>query len=80
LNAAFLDNWNEADDWAMHPPEEAPPTYTDGVPVQVVCSSSTVEWTETANLIRTLIALVRDNVTIVTPYRIKGSLSSWRAQ
>lgn len=38
------------------------------MPVQIVRASSTIEWTETASLLRLLVAMARDNLMITTPY------------
>lgn len=80
LNAAFLDNWNEAGEWcAEHPHEQhdekreseysamGDNTVFD-VAIQIVRSSSTVEWTEAASLFRVFVAMAVKSLTIVTPY------------
>lgn len=91
LNAAFLDNWNEAGEWYAGTPEESPIIWSEesihhdqadaamgessvdakavcSVAVQVIRSSSTVEWTKAACLYRALVAMARESLTIVTPY------------
>lgn len=68
LKAAFLDNWNEAGAWEMKAPEPAQTAALDGVPVQIVRSSSTVKWTEVATLMRALVAVAKTQIVIVTPY------------
>lgn len=68
LFAAFLDNWNEAGDWSVANPQPASPAKEEGVAIQIVRSSSTVDWTEAASLVRVLIASATKSLNIVTPY------------
>lgn len=68
LKAAFLDNWNEAGAWEMKAPEPVQTASTDGIPVQIIRSSSTVEWTEVATLMRALVTVAQTHIAIVTPY------------
>lgn len=69
LKAAFLDNWNEAGDWAWDAAHGQPQQAADGgVPIQVVRASSTIQWTDTATLLRVLIALCSRSALITTPY------------
>ncbi|GAB5413699.1 MAG: phospholipase D-like domain-containing protein [Congregibacter sp.] len=78
LNAAFLDNWNEAGAWSSDKPKETYGVSAPGSPasegavvdtsVQIVRSSSTVEWTEAASMFRVFVAMATESLTIVTPY------------
>lgn len=68
LKSAFLDNWNEAGDWCWDADHGDPVRTCGHMPVQIVRASSTIEWTETASLLRLLVAMARDNLMITTPY------------
>jgi cardiolipin synthase len=68
LNAAFMDNWNEAGGWTISGPEQVPSRHDDGVPVQVLRSGSTVQWTEAASLIRALVCMAQARIAFVTPF------------
>jgi len=68
LYAAFLDNWNEAGDWSAADPSPAEYSEKANTAIQIIRSSSTVEWTEAASLVRALIAAAKTSLVIVTPY------------
>lgn len=68
LRAAFLDNWNEAGDWTLEADSHVCGPLEDGVPMQVVRSSASVNWTDMATLVRTLIAISQHSLRIATPY------------
>lgn len=68
LRAAFLDNWNEVGPWSLEAENRRCEPLADGVPMQVVRSSSSVDWTDMATLVRTLIAISRHRLHIATPY------------
>ena len=68
LNAAFVDNWNEAGDWTWDIVHEPPTKFDGGYAVQVVRASSTIGWSDTAALLRSMISVSRRTLTIVTPY------------
>jgi len=67
LASAFLDNWNECGSWtaARVIPEQRSGAQGD-IAMQVVRSSSTVGWTETAALLRPLVALADSSIDITT--------------
>lgn len=68
LRVAFKDNWNEAGPWEWEPPAQEPPYPADGVPVQVVRASSSIGWTDTATLLRSLVSVARQSLRLVAPY------------
>ncbi|TQV78809.1 cardiolipin synthase B [Exilibacterium tricleocarpae] len=68
LKSAFLDNWNEAGDWTWDGQRTPTPAHPDGEPVQIVRASSTIGWTEMASLLRALVSVSRQSLTIVTAY------------
>ena len=74
LNAAFLDNWNAAGDWDWHEPAPLTDALDGGVPVQVVRASSTVGWSDTATLLRSLVSVARVRLLLVTPYFVPDAL------
>lgn len=68
LRAAFIDNWNEAGDWEFDDRVTCPAAGIGNVPVQVVRASTTLGWTDTANLLRALISLSKRQLRLVTAY------------
>ncbi|WP_458527090.1 phospholipase D-like domain-containing protein [Onishia taeanensis] len=68
LHSAFLDNWNECGAWQWAPIRQALPVHEDGVLVQCVRASSTIGWTESAAMLRSLVAVSRVRLRIVTAY------------
>ncbi len=68
LRAAFIDNWNEAGDWGFDDRVATPDQQIGSVPVQVVRASTTIGWTDTANLLRGLICLSEQRLRLVTAY------------
>ena len=68
LRAAFADNWNEAGEWDWDRPLARPEKHSGGVPVQVVRSASTIGWTAMAAVLRSLVAVARSRLRIVTAY------------
>ncbi len=68
LRAAFIDNWNEAGDWGFDARVASPDSDIGTVPVQVVRASTTLGWTDTANLLRALICLSQRQLRLVTAY------------
>ena len=74
LSAAFLDNWNAAGDWDWHEPASLAEALDGGVPVQVVRASSTVGWSDTATLLRSLVSVARERLLLVTPYFVPDGL------
>lgn len=68
LRAAFLDNWNEAGDWLFEEPPLAITEKQGDVPVQILRASSTTGWTDIACLIRTMVALSKKSIYVVTAY------------
>lgn len=70
LRAAFLDNWNEAGDWAFEPAPETVqnPNEPGSIAVQLVRSSTTIGWTDISVLVRTLIAMAKKRILISTAY------------
>tara|TARA_B100000700_G_scaffold100475_1_gene113177 strand:+ start:3341 stop:4606 length:1266 start_codon:yes stop_codon:yes gene_type:complete len=68
LHSAFLDNWNECGPWQWQPIRQAPPIHEDGVLVQCVRASSTIGWTESAAMLRSLVAVSHVRLRIVTAY------------
>lgn len=69
LYAAFFDNWSEAGPWEHSLREDrCAPDNDSGAPVQVVRSSSTVDWTDMATLMRIAFAVSERSLNITTPY------------
>lgn len=68
LRAAFIDNWNEAGDWQFDDRVACPASGVGSVPVQVVRASTTLGWTDAANLLRALISLSKQQLRLVTAY------------
>ncbi len=68
LRAAFIDNWNEAGDWEFDDRVACPPEGVGTVPVQVIRASTTLGWTDAANLLRALISLSKKQLRLVTAY------------
>lgn len=68
LRAAFLDNWNEAGKWSFEHVVADPVCQQPGVPVQILRASSTVGWTDTSTMFRSLVDMARHQIRIVTAY------------
>lgn len=68
LHSAFLDNWNECGPWQWHPIRQRPPVHEHGMLVQCVRASSTIGWTESAAMLRSLVAVSHVRLRIVTAY------------
>jgi cardiolipin synthase len=68
LKAAFLDNWNEAGDWEWDDLPDQTQVREQGVGVQVLRASSTIGWTETMSLLRSLLVIAKRSIRIATPY------------
>lgn len=68
LRAAFLDNWNEAGEWSFESAVADPVCQQPGMPVLVLRASSTIGWTDTATMFRSLVDLARQQIRIVTAY------------
>ncbi|MEJ2602537.1 MAG: phospholipase D-like domain-containing protein [Gammaproteobacteria bacterium] len=68
LHAAFMDNWCEAGDWEYDFTEGEPPFFEDGAPVMTVRSDSTVDWTNIAMIVRTMIEIARSEISLTTAY------------
>ncbi len=68
LRAAFIDNWNEAGDWEFDDRVTCPAAGIGTVPVQVIRASTTLGWTDAANLLRALISLSKKQLRLVTAY------------
>jgi cardiolipin synthase len=68
LRAAFVDNWNEAGEWEFDERVARPAARAGNIPVQVVRASTTIGWTDTANLLRGLISISKRQLRLVTAY------------
>ncbi|PAU76520.1 phospholipase D-like domain-containing protein [Halomonas salipaludis] len=68
LYAAFLDNWNECGAWRWEAIRERVKPHHDGVPIQFVRASSTIGWTESAAMMRSLVSVSHVRLRIVTAY------------
>lgn len=68
LHSAFLDNWNECGSWQWQSIRQRPPVHEDGMLVQCVRASSTIGWTESAAMLRSLVAVSHVRLRIVTAY------------
>nr|WP_163503782.1 phospholipase D-like domain-containing protein [Halomonas socia] len=68
LYAAFLDNWNECGEWRWEAIRERVLPHQDGVPIQFVRASSTIGWTESAAMMRSLVSVSHVRLRIVTAY------------
>ncbi len=68
LHSAFLDNWHEAGGWEFSPINKPAVAQSDDIPVQILRASSTIGWTESAALLRTLIELAKRQIRITTAY------------
>ncbi|SDG28999.1 cardiolipin synthase [Onishia taeanensis] len=68
LHSAFLDNWNECGPWQWQSIRQRPPVHEDGMLVQCVRASSTIGWTESAAMLRSLVAVSHVRLRIVTAY------------
>ena len=68
LRAAFFDNWTEAGDWEFDDVVARPESHAADIPVMVVPASTTIGWTDTAAVLRSVICLSRQRLRIVTAY------------
>jgi cardiolipin synthase len=68
LYAAFLDNWNECGPWQWVAIREHAQAREAGVPIQFVRASSTIGWTESAAMLRSLVSVSQVRLRIVTAY------------
>ena len=68
LRAAFLDNWNESGAWLHELPHSASRANEGNSLIQVVSSSSTIEWTKIASLIRTMVSVSKHKLYLTTAY------------
>ncbi len=68
LTAAFLDNWNEAGPWQFDDHVAMPRRHADDIRIQIVRASATIGWTNTAAMVRTLIAMSRRSLRLTTAY------------
>lgn len=74
LHAAFLDNWNECGPWQWRPVSARVPERDDGVSIQIIRASSTVGWTESAAMLRSLISSSNTEVRITTAYFVPDEI------
>jgi cardiolipin synthase A/B len=68
LYSAFLDNWNECGPWQWVTISQRARAYEEGVPIQFVRASSTIGWTESAAMMRSLVSVSQARLRIVTAY------------
>lgn len=68
LQSAFLDNWNECGEWDNECTVNRPCHDEGDVEMQVVRASSTIGWTSSATLVRSLVELARERLRITTAY------------
>lgn len=68
LRAAFLDNWTEAGEWEFDDVVARPAPQAADISVQVVRASTTLGWTDTAALLRSVVCLSRERLRLVTAY------------
>lgn len=68
LRAAFLDNWTEAGKWEFDDVVARPTRQDADIPVQVLRASTTIGWTDTAALLRSVVCLSRERLRIFTAY------------
>lgn len=68
LQAAFMDNWNEAGAWELDDVVARPRRQPADVSVQVLRASTTLGWTDMAGLLRTVVCLSSERLHIVTAY------------
>ena len=68
LRAAFMDNWNEAGDWTFDSRVATPEKQEQNLSIQVVRGSTTIRWTDTATLLRSLVSLSTARLRITTAY------------
>ncbi|XKH59008.1 phospholipase D-like domain-containing protein [Halomonas sediminis] len=74
LYSAFLDNWNERGGWQWRPIHHRAQAYENGVPIQFLRASSTIGWTETAAILRSLVSISQIRLRIVTAYFVPDSV------
>lgn len=68
LQSAFLDNWNECGEWDNACTVNLPRQTGGEVEMQVVRASSTIGWTSSATLVRSLVELARERLRITSAY------------
>jgi cardiolipin synthase len=68
LRAAFVENWNESGKWSWDECLQRPEPHPGGVPVQIVRASATVEWTDIATLMHTLVRTAERELVLATAY------------
>lgn len=68
LRAAFFDNWIEAGEWEFDDVVARPARQAADIRVQVVRASTTIGWTDTAALLRSVVCLGNRRMRIVTAY------------
>lgn len=73
LRSAFMDNWNEAGDWVWDAPLNNERGVRGSTPVQVIRSDSTIGHTHMASVLRSLVAVARNRIRIVSAYFVPDS-------
>lgn len=68
LRAAFLDNWTEAGEWEFDDVVARPTRQAADISVQVLPASTTIGWTDTAALLRSVVCLSGERLRIFTAY------------
>jgi cardiolipin synthase len=68
LQAAFMDNWNEAGAWVFDEVIARPRRQPADISVQVLRASTTIGWTDMAGLLRSVVCLSNERLHIVTAY------------
>lgn len=68
LRAAFLDNWTEAGAWEFDDVVARPTPQAADISVQVCRASTTIGWTDTAALLRSVVCLSHERLRIFTAY------------
>tara|TARA_R110001599_G_scaffold353869_1_gene601203 strand:- start:13876 stop:15024 length:1149 start_codon:yes stop_codon:yes gene_type:complete len=68
IYAAFVQNWNESGSWTCEQEIDAPAPQSEDIPITVVRGSTTIGWTDTASLIRTLLCVAQKELQITTAY------------
>ncbi|CAM4189574.1 phospholipase D-like domain-containing protein [Vreelandella rituensis] len=74
LYSAFLDNWNERGEWQWRPIHHRAQEHEKGIPIQFLRASSTIGWTETAAILRSLVSISQVRLRIVTAYFVPDSV------
>ncbi|MFK7957141.1 MAG: phosphatidylserine/phosphatidylglycerophosphate/cardiolipin synthase family protein [Lysobacterales bacterium] len=74
LQAAFSDNWNEAGQWQWMGDRRGAKALPSGIPVQIIRASTTIGWTQTATLLRSLVSIARHSLKITTPYFVPDNV------